>query len=516
MSKMIGVQVWRFFALTLVSQQICWALLEADGYNYGDSCDCVDVAPGPPFYTCEQQAGWGKCDRGWMKNGNYCAKTCGRCTCEPELSSEASIVLTPDAFELQISANGAEYFAESARPDERQYYVEDVQDSCTCDDIPTSAFESCEDQRRWGKCERGWMKAPRASAPNGFCATTCGRCTCEVAVPVEVSIDTISEDGCACTDISPIGSTFDCRTQSRFGKCEAAWMLDTREDPNGYCQISCGRCTCRPHEEDPCDVLRPTGDSVSILRVSSVAVSQVESATAESVSSAIAQVQDGSVDTVSAAQSSAESIGLAVADAVASVSISGCTQGENAVATGFGSAESESFARAVGSAVAESFASAGNSQVALNAATVEEVVKTGLAFAEASVTISGDAQVNIDSTTVSSAIACVLSESLSRAYAKLEDAIVSSAASVQECPPELINQLTGIVTEEQLFTSGPSASRASAPTPTPVPSPSPSPTVCRDVRPSGFSRSCQFIAFSDRCDQVQPGECERSCGKCQV
>jgi len=80
-----------------------------------------------------------------------------------------------------------------------------------------------------------------------------------------------------------------------------------------------------------------------------------------------------------------------VANALASISISGCTIGENARATGFGSAESESFALAVGSAVAESFASAGNSQVALNVATVEEVVKTGLAYAEASVTISGDA-----------------------------------------------------------------------------------------------------------------------------
>jgi len=37
---------------------------------------CVDIAP-DNVYTCEQQAGWGKCNEPWMQG--FCMKTCGTC-----------------------------------------------------------------------------------------------------------------------------------------------------------------------------------------------------------------------------------------------------------------------------------------------------------------------------------------------------------------------------------------------------------------------------------------------------
>eukprot|EP01025_Chloroclados_australasicus_P021310 TRINITY_DN2238_c0_g1_i6.p1 TRINITY_DN2238_c0_g1~~TRINITY_DN2238_c0_g1_i6.p1 ORF type:complete len:668 (-),score=109.67 TRINITY_DN2238_c0_g1_i6:93-1913(-) len=48
-------------------------------------CDlgCTDVAPSD--YTCEEQAAFGKCDSPWMLSGGYCDAACGRCTaCEQE------------------------------------------------------------------------------------------------------------------------------------------------------------------------------------------------------------------------------------------------------------------------------------------------------------------------------------------------------------------------------------------------------------------------------------------------
>ena len=42
-----------------------------------DRSECFDVQP--QDHECILQKRWGKCDDWWLKNGGYCAKTCGRC-----------------------------------------------------------------------------------------------------------------------------------------------------------------------------------------------------------------------------------------------------------------------------------------------------------------------------------------------------------------------------------------------------------------------------------------------------
>ena len=44
--------------------------------------ECVDEYPFDDGYTCEQQAGWGKCDESWLQG--YCLLSCDRCDWEPE------------------------------------------------------------------------------------------------------------------------------------------------------------------------------------------------------------------------------------------------------------------------------------------------------------------------------------------------------------------------------------------------------------------------------------------------
>eukprot|EP01025_Chloroclados_australasicus_P000164 TRINITY_DN10080_c1_g3_i2.p1 TRINITY_DN10080_c1_g3~~TRINITY_DN10080_c1_g3_i2.p1 ORF type:complete len:557 (-),score=75.52 TRINITY_DN10080_c1_g3_i2:92-1762(-) len=453
-----------------------------------DGCTCEDIQPND-LYTCAEQAAFGKCEVQWMIDGGFCEATCGRCSCEPQ----------------QIT------IAESARP------------VCACDDIPPSTFGTCEQQKQWGKCSRIWMINPRNNAPNGFCATTCGRCTCSQDF-IEVDPSTPSADDqveesqveCSCTDIPPKSSPYICYQQSLFGKCNEPWMLDESQVAGGYCQISCGRCSCFDAEEDPCETVSARNGDVSFLKVSSIGVSQVQSQTAGAVSHAIAAVEDGSLSSVEAAQSSSQAIALAVAEAVAKVTISGCTRGEAAVATGIGSAEAEAFAKAVGSAVADSFASTGESQVQLNVSTFDEVVRRGLSYASASIQISGDADVDIVSSAVSSAVACVLVESLSRAFASLDEgqALSSAIATADECPPELIEELTGLATDDQIFISqSPEPQILLSETITTL---TPSPTECVDTFSTVFRRSCAYIAFTEQCDRVLPGECERSCGKCST
>eukprot|EP01025_Chloroclados_australasicus_P049750 TRINITY_DN5689_c0_g1_i1.p1 TRINITY_DN5689_c0_g1~~TRINITY_DN5689_c0_g1_i1.p1 ORF type:complete len:1210 (-),score=229.99 TRINITY_DN5689_c0_g1_i1:891-4403(-) len=91
---------------------------------------CTDVAP-PGGYSCDQQAKFGKCERQWMKDGNFCAKTCGFC-------GEA------------------------------------------CTDTPPDDRYTCAQQKDFGKCESSWMKE------GGFCQATCGFCG-EGATPAPAS-----------------------------------------------------------------------------------------------------------------------------------------------------------------------------------------------------------------------------------------------------------------------------------------------------------------------------------------
>ncbi|GAX80921.1 hypothetical protein CEUSTIGMA_g8356.t1 [Chlamydomonas eustigma] len=57
---------------------------------------------------------------------------------------------------------------------------------------------------------------------------------------------------CACSDVDPrddftkVNVTYSCWEQSGFlGVCNQSFMLATPEEvPEGYCQISCGRCAC--------------------------------------------------------------------------------------------------------------------------------------------------------------------------------------------------------------------------------------------------------------------------------
>lgn len=84
----------------------------------GAPIECVDIPPPPGQYTCEQQAGWGKCNEPWMQG--YCLLTCGVC---------------PGA----------------------------------CVDIPPPPGEfTCAQQVGWGKCNEPWMQ--------GYCLKACGDC----------------------------------------------------------------------------------------------------------------------------------------------------------------------------------------------------------------------------------------------------------------------------------------------------------------------------------------------------
>eukprot|EP00873_Tetraselmis_striata_P025338 jgi/Tetstr1/445602/TSEL_003408.t1 len=62
-------------------------------------------------------------------------------------------------------------------------------------------------------------------------------------------LEAISSGRCVCTDVKPFIADSDaengCRKQREWGKCETIPGLYAPEElPEGWCQITCGRCTC--------------------------------------------------------------------------------------------------------------------------------------------------------------------------------------------------------------------------------------------------------------------------------
>ena len=64
-------------------------LVEASQGPSPAGSNCTDTQP-PGDFTCEQQKDYGKCSASWMISGNFCQKTCGRCSGAPSPSSSES------------------------------------------------------------------------------------------------------------------------------------------------------------------------------------------------------------------------------------------------------------------------------------------------------------------------------------------------------------------------------------------------------------------------------------------
>ena len=44
-----------------------------------------------------------------------------------------------------------------------------------CADVTPGAY-TCSQEQSWGHCKQSWMTKVSSTAPNGYCAQTCGRC----------------------------------------------------------------------------------------------------------------------------------------------------------------------------------------------------------------------------------------------------------------------------------------------------------------------------------------------------
>merc|ERR1719172_224546 len=242
----------------------------------GDSA-CVDEYP-PDVdtqYTCEDQAGFGKCDQGWMEG--YCLASCEKCTLNTTTTTNNTTTTTTEGGE----ATAAEPSVESEGEGEDLVVEEGevlangtlVLSNCTDEKSPLdSSSHSCGAQKDFGKCDEGWME--------GYCLLSCGKCvqpttrqvasaasttnvvssTVNATQSVENAIaedqnlrqafnaSVVSSDGntapstvilneSSCTDEYPpdVDTQYTCEDQAGFGKCEEGWM-------EGYCLASCDKC----------------------------------------------------------------------------------------------------------------------------------------------------------------------------------------------------------------------------------------------------------------------------------
>eukprot|EP01025_Chloroclados_australasicus_P050792 TRINITY_DN5889_c0_g2_i2.p1 TRINITY_DN5889_c0_g2~~TRINITY_DN5889_c0_g2_i2.p1 ORF type:complete len:669 (-),score=77.76 TRINITY_DN5889_c0_g2_i2:1609-3615(-) len=58
-------------------------------------CPCVDTVPDDSDATCEQRKQWGACEKMWMIEGFYCARSCGYCGNDTDVSSQSASTRSP-------------------------------------------------------------------------------------------------------------------------------------------------------------------------------------------------------------------------------------------------------------------------------------------------------------------------------------------------------------------------------------------------------------------------------------
>eukprot|EP01024_Parvocaulis_polyphysoides_P006947 TRINITY_DN1205_c0_g3_i1.p1 TRINITY_DN1205_c0_g3~~TRINITY_DN1205_c0_g3_i1.p1 ORF type:complete len:350 (-),score=44.10 TRINITY_DN1205_c0_g3_i1:1838-2746(-) len=146
---------------------------ENDNQEHLVSKDCYDVTP-PGHWTCKQQKDFGKCDRAWMTEGKFCQKTCGKCSkpyTQRDTTSHCLDVPPPGHWTCQQQKEFGKcncYWMKQGN------YCQKTCDACpkknTCTDIPPDNIYSCSDQKAFGKCQAKWM------TEHGYCKATCGQC----------------------------------------------------------------------------------------------------------------------------------------------------------------------------------------------------------------------------------------------------------------------------------------------------------------------------------------------------
>lgn len=228
---------------------------------FTSECICSDFPRPDALFTCAEQRDFGKCDEVWMRDTSsipegFCQVTCGLCPCKYPIPREGSPffqIPLPDGLVLDDDGG-------TSGDDEASNQDTDMEvDQCICSDfIPPESSFTCAEQRDFGKCNEPWMR-DTSSLSDGFCQVTCGLCSCknptpregspsfEIPLPNElVSVDKgeSEEEPCQCSDTPPPGSSFTCAEQRNFGKCNAEWMRDTSQIPEGFCQITCQLCPC--------------------------------------------------------------------------------------------------------------------------------------------------------------------------------------------------------------------------------------------------------------------------------
>eukprot|EP01023_Acetabularia_acetabulum_P040509 TRINITY_DN3927_c0_g1_i3.p2 TRINITY_DN3927_c0_g1~~TRINITY_DN3927_c0_g1_i3.p2 ORF type:complete len:186 (-),score=47.89 TRINITY_DN3927_c0_g1_i3:271-828(-) len=84
----------------------------------GDKCNCVDRAPQNTTFTCPEFAAFGGCSRPWMRDGFYCAISCGFCNAETgEVYAEGIEEIVPDVALNFGASDGSTVAVESAPVD---------------------------------------------------------------------------------------------------------------------------------------------------------------------------------------------------------------------------------------------------------------------------------------------------------------------------------------------------------------------------------------------------------------
>eukprot|EP01026_Neomeris_dumetosa_P022961 TRINITY_DN1978_c0_g1_i10.p1 TRINITY_DN1978_c0_g1~~TRINITY_DN1978_c0_g1_i10.p1 ORF type:complete len:743 (-),score=133.14 TRINITY_DN1978_c0_g1_i10:1384-3612(-) len=155
---------------------------------------CTNVVPSDnSTASCEERKSWGGCEKNWMKEENYCAKTCGFCQISLPISQpiQQQQDTSPSPSEIGLLAMIANKLEENqiselkrkSTPEESEDNIDNVEISCIDKKPEGDEDISCQQRKEWGSCEQDWM------IQGDYCAKTCNFCTDQKS---EQAIDKLS------------------------------------------------------------------------------------------------------------------------------------------------------------------------------------------------------------------------------------------------------------------------------------------------------------------------------------
>eukprot|EP01025_Chloroclados_australasicus_P038968 TRINITY_DN4021_c0_g1_i9.p1 TRINITY_DN4021_c0_g1~~TRINITY_DN4021_c0_g1_i9.p1 ORF type:complete len:803 (+),score=80.84 TRINITY_DN4021_c0_g1_i9:204-2612(+) len=215
-------------------------------YDYDSDSDaqCIDILPPDNLtVTCLERKAWGGCEKEWMVESSYCAKTCGYCG-----NSTQEVQYTKQLFNSLLEPAFEQIPTEQRSKENVNFQLNGVGQQRSKNDDKSSNQQP--NKKKVGKQAQNGLVAPSeensredledlVAAFKSSINVDDQQPTKQTLSQSQTQVESSPDD--QCMDIEPPRVSTDpyvsCEQRREWGGCEKAWMLEGQ-----FCAKTCGFC----------------------------------------------------------------------------------------------------------------------------------------------------------------------------------------------------------------------------------------------------------------------------------